>query len=112
MLAHEKPVFDTVAQTLYKSNANEDIRYACQIREEYAFQMRRRQEQLDDLIKRNQEQQNEYEFQMQRSQKQLDDLMKRNQEYKKQAEENMALNRKLQDEINALRLENKKLKGL
>lgn len=108
MLAHEKPVFDAVAQTLYKSNADEDIRYACQIREEYAFQMRRRQEQMDDLIKRNQEQQSqiqrgqeqldEYEFQMRRNQEQMDDLIRRNQEQ--------------QNEINALRLENKKLKGL
>lgn len=47
MLVHEKPVFDTVAQTLYKSNADEQIRYACQAREEYEFQMKRRQQQLE-----------------------------------------------------------------
>lgn len=52
MLAHEKPVFDTVAQTLYKSNSDEQIRYACQAREEYEFQMKRRQEQLDEYESR------------------------------------------------------------
>lgn len=49
MLAHEKTIYDTVAQTLYKSNADEQIRYACQAREEYEFQMKRRQQQLDEL---------------------------------------------------------------
>lgn len=55
MLAHEKPVFDKVAQTLYKSNTDEQIRYACQAREEYEFQMKRRQEQLDELQNENNE---------------------------------------------------------
>ena len=94
MLAHEKPVFDTVAQSLYKSNADEEIRYACQAREEYEFQMKRRQKQLE-----------EYQSQMSHLQTQLA-------EYEKQSKDSMAANRKLQDELNALRLENQKLKGL
>lgn len=87
MLAKEKPIFDTVAQTLYKSNADEQIRYACQAREEYELQMKRRQEQLD-----------EYEFQMKRRQEQLN-------EYQSQIKQ-------LQAENDKLRLENQKLKGL
>ncbi len=67
MLAHEKPIFTKVAQELYKSNTDEQIRYACQAREEYEFQMKRRQKQLD-----------EYEFQMKRWQAQLAELQDEN----------------------------------
>ena len=41
MLADGNPTFGKVAQELYKSNGDEMTRYACQMREEYEFQMRR-----------------------------------------------------------------------
>lgn len=41
MLTNGNPTFDKVAQELYKSNSDEMTRYACQMREEYEFQMRR-----------------------------------------------------------------------
>ena len=41
MLASNNPTFDKVAQELYKSNGDEMTRYACQMREEYEFQMKR-----------------------------------------------------------------------
>ncbi len=53
MLAHEKPIFTKVAQELYKSNTDEQIRYACQAREEYEFQMKRWQAQLAELQDEN-----------------------------------------------------------
>lgn len=71
MLAHENPVFDAVAQKLYKSNADEQIRYACQAREEYEFQMKRRQDQLD-----------EYESQMKQLQDELNKLRLENEKLK------------------------------
>lgn len=121
MLAHEKPVFDTVAQTLYKSNADEQIRYACQVREEYEFQMKRRQQQLDEYelqIKRNQQQLDEYEFQTKRRQQQLEayeSQIKHDQAqleaYKSQAENATAALLKLQEENRKLRNENRILKG-
>jgi chromosome segregation ATPase len=92
MLAHEKPIFTKVAQELYKSNTDEQIRYACQAREEYEFQMKRRQEMLD-----------EYEFQMKRRQKQLE-------EYESQMKLNQAQLDELQAENNKLRLELERLK--
>ena len=135
MLTQEKPVFDKIAQTLYKSNADEQIRYACQVREEYEFQMKRRQEQLDEYksqMKRGQEQLNEYEFQMKRRQEQLDEYesqmkykqeqlneykfqMKRRQEqldkYESQIKRKQEQFDELQDENNRLRLELERLKG-
>ncbi len=135
MLAHEKPVFDKVAQTLYKSNTDEQIRYACQAREEYEFQMKRRQEQLDEYefqmkrrqeqldeyefqMKRRQEQLDEYEFQMKRRQEQLDEYefqMKRSQEqldeYEFQMKRSQEQLDELQNENNELRLEIERLKA-
>ena len=106
MLAHEKPIFTKVAQELYKSNTDEQIRYACQAREEYEFQMKRRQEMLDEYefqMKRRQKQLDEYEFQMKRWQAQLD-------EYESQMKLNQAQLDELQAENNKLRLELEHLK--
>ena len=48
MLADGNPTFDKVAQELYKSNGDEMTRYACQVREEYEFQMRRIDKRIED----------------------------------------------------------------
>lgn len=48
MLANNNPTFDKVAQELYKSNGDEMTRYACQMREEYEFQMRRIDKRIED----------------------------------------------------------------
>lgn len=48
MLASNNPTFDKVAQELYKSNSDEMTRYACQMREEYEFQMRRIDKRIED----------------------------------------------------------------
>lgn len=48
MLANNDPTFDKVAQELYKSNGDEMTLYACQMREEYEFQMRRIDKRIED----------------------------------------------------------------
>ena len=48
MLADGNPTFGKVAQELYKSNGDEMTRYACQMREEYEFQMRRIDKRVED----------------------------------------------------------------
>ena len=48
MLADGNPTFGKVAQELYKSNGDEMTRYACQMREEYEFQMRRIDKRIED----------------------------------------------------------------
>lgn len=48
MLADGNPTFDKVAQELYKSNGDEMTRYACQMREEYEFQMRRIDKRIEE----------------------------------------------------------------
>ena len=48
MLAEDNPTFGKVAQELYKSNGDEMTRYACQMREEYEFQMRRIDKRIED----------------------------------------------------------------
>lgn len=48
MLTSNNPTFDKVAQELYKSNSDEMTRYACQMREEYEFQMRRIDKRIED----------------------------------------------------------------
>ena len=53
MLANNDPTFDKVAQELYKSNGDEMTRYACQMREEYEFQMRRIDKRIEDAESAN-----------------------------------------------------------
>ena len=53
MLADGNPTFDKVAQELYKSNGDEMTRYACQVREEYEFQMRRIDKRIEDAESTN-----------------------------------------------------------
>lgn len=48
MLAEDNPTFGKVAQELYKSNGDEMTRYACQMREEYEFQMRRIDKRIEE----------------------------------------------------------------
>ena len=55
MLADGNPTFDKVAQELYKSNGDEMTRYACQVREEYEFQMRRIDRRIEDAESANKE---------------------------------------------------------
>ncbi len=127
MLAHENSVFDKVAQELYKSNSDEQIRYACQAREEYEFQMKRRQAMLEEAekkqqeyefqMKRRQEQLEEYEFQMKRRQTMLEEAEKKQQEYEsqikeiqKQLEDKDLLTATLTNELHKLRQELEQLK--
>ena len=55
MLADGNPTFDKVAQELYKSNGDEMTRYACQVREEYEFQMRRIDKRIEDAEAANEQ---------------------------------------------------------
>lgn len=55
MLADGNPTFDKVAQELYKSNGDEMTRYACQMREEYEFQMRRIDKRIENAENANKE---------------------------------------------------------
>lgn len=55
MLANGNPTFDKVAQELYKSNGDEMTRYACQVREEYEFQMRRIDKRIEDAEAANEQ---------------------------------------------------------
>ena len=55
MLADGNPTFGKVAQELYKSNGDEMTRYACQMREEYEFQMRRIDRRIEDAESANKE---------------------------------------------------------
>lgn len=53
MLADGNPTFSKVAQELYRSNGDEMTRYACQMREEYEFQMRRIDKRIEDAESAN-----------------------------------------------------------
>lgn len=53
MLADGNPTFGRVAQELYKSNRDEMTRYACQMREEHEFQMRRIDKRIEDAESAN-----------------------------------------------------------
>ena len=55
MLADGNPTFGKVAQELYKSNGDEMTRYACQMREEYEFQMRRIDKRIEDAENANEQ---------------------------------------------------------
>ena len=48
MLANGNHTFDRAAQELYKLNGDEMTRYACQMLEEYEFQMRRIDKRIED----------------------------------------------------------------
>jgi predicted transposase/invertase (TIGR01784 family) len=55
MLASDNPTFDKVAQELYKSNGDEMTIYACQMREEYEFQMKRIGKRIEDAETANEQ---------------------------------------------------------
>lgn len=55
MLANNDPTFDKVAKELYKSNGDEMTKYACQMREEYEFQMRRIDKRIEDAESANEQ---------------------------------------------------------
>lgn len=55
MLADGNPTFDKVAQELYKSNGDEMTRYACQMREEYEFQMKRIDRRIENAESANEQ---------------------------------------------------------
>ena len=55
MLADGNPTFGKVAQELYRSNGDEMTRYACQMREEYEFQMRRIDKRIEDAENANEQ---------------------------------------------------------